>query len=84
MLLPCDIIRGRPFCRGKDRFFFCSPFLTTSGHNRGAEFVGGLGEKAHKTFPHGVSVTRESLSGLKVKTKWVLEGTQHNVMCLRA
>jgi hypothetical protein len=65
--------------------FFRSPFLTTSGHKRGAEFVGGTGgRKAHKTFPHGVSVTRESLSGLKVKTKWVLEGTKHNAMSLPA
>ena len=85
MPLPCHIINGRRFCRGKDRLFlfpFSDNFWSQTWR---WIFFGGEGVgKAHKTFPHGVSVTRESLSGLKVKTKWVSEGTRHNAMCLPA
>ena len=85
MPLPCQIINGRRLCRGKDRLFlfpFSDNFWSQTWR---WIFFGGEGVgKAHKTFPHGVSVTRESLSGLKVKTKWVSEGTRHNAMCLPA
>jgi len=83
ILPPRDIINERRFCWCKDKFFFWQLLVTNGALNLLEGVGGGVGE-AHKTFPHGVSVTRESLSGLKVKTKCVLGGTQHNTMCLPA
>jgi hypothetical protein len=59
-------------CVGVRTDFCFPPFLTTSGRKSGAEVV----EEERGTtqnFPHGVFVTRESLSGSKMKIKYVLE-----------